>query len=151
MISKAYSYLLKILSIKDYSLIEVQEKLNLKGFDTEEIEQAINLGLEKKFINDERMAENLVICYLSKKGQGWVKNKLKSRKISNETIQKVMSTYQEDQLSDIFINNLKKTLGIKYKIADWKVLDMKVKQKIYMYLSSKGFANVGEIIGMLQS
>ena len=83
-------YFLSILGKKEYSVGELVFKGLTKTYSDQEIQEVISWLLERNFVNDQRLAENLVESYKLKKGRSWISQKLQARKVDKEIIQKVM-------------------------------------------------------------
>lgn len=139
--SSLKNYFLNILVKKDYSYKELFDKGMLKGFDTEKIEQIIDELVSRNFVNDLRLAQNIIESYQGKKGKMWLKKKLTQRKVSSDSVEKVLSI-----LESMPDDNLKQKIAKKYGVIDWKNLETSQKQKILQYLQRQGFTNVWKML-----
>ena len=59
--NKAYMYLVKLLSSRDYSEYKLREKLREKKYPADEIESALNEIKSKGFLREEAYAEKVPI------------------------------------------------------------------------------------------
>jgi regulatory protein len=134
-------YIIKILGLKDYSTRELQNKALKLGYKIEDIQTILDQLIKDNWINDERLAENLIECYNGRKGKAWLQQKLNMRLIDKEIITKVLS-----QIEIIPSESLKKQVELKYKIKFGQYIEPKVKQKIAAFLAGRGFGNVFGVI-----
>jgi regulatory protein len=139
---RIYSYLLNLLNNKDYSEAELHNKAISKDFKIELIDEQI-LGLKNKnWQNDKRMAENIMEFYKSSRGINWIKQKLKMRLIPDDIIFSVLqNTESEEDFAEI-----KSIVERKYRISDWVNIDIKVQNKVVLFLQYRGYNNVFGII-----
>ncbi len=138
-------YFLKLLSTRDYSKNELTTKAKAKGFSEEKINQSLNWLESQNFINDQRMAQNLIYHYGQSKGRKWLIQKLKYRQLPNEVIISVLENFEE-QISI----ELKNKVAQKYKIENWQDIEPKTKQKILAFLASRGYQNPYSILKQWQ-
>ena len=118
-------YIIKILGLKDYSIKELQNKATKLGYNTQDIESILDQLINDNWINDQRLAENLVECYSGRKGKSWLQQKLSMRLIDKETIVRVLN--QTEIVPD---QKFKKQVEGKYKVKFGEYIEPKVKQKI---------------------
>jgi regulatory protein len=137
-------YFLSILAKKDYSIGELLFKGLNKDYSNTEVQEVISWLLDRKFVSDLRLAENLIQSYKSKKGKIWIVQKLRARKIDNEIIQKALSENLSDDIQPS--NTVKEKLERKYKIVSWDQIDQNTKQKVVGFLNRQGFTNSWQII-----
>lgn len=139
-------YVLNLLSSRDYSIGQIKRKLVEKGYDTTLIDQDLQLLIQKKWLDDRRVAENILIRYSDSKGKLWVKQKMMQKAIPAEIINETLSDYQSGIDMEHTIANLKRKIATKYSIQDWSFLDNRLKAKVVGYLNRNGFANAFEIL-----
>ncbi|MEI6728589.1 MAG: regulatory protein RecX [bacterium] len=137
-------YFLSILGKKDYSVGELVFKGVNKDYTTQEVQEVVNWLIERKFVSDLRLAENLIQSYQSKKGKIWILQKLQARKVDQEIIQKAISQNLSENIQPS--DSVKEKLERKYKILDWNQIDQATKQKVVGFLSRQGFTNCWQII-----
>jgi SOS response regulatory protein OraA/RecX len=130
-------YIIKILGLKDYSVKELQNKALKLGYKIEDIQSVLEQLIKDNWINDERLAENLIECYQGRKGKSWLQQKLNMRLIDREIITKVLS-----QIEIVPSESLKKQVEAKYKVKFGEYIEPKIKQKIAAFLAGRGFGNV---------
>ncbi len=131
------SYLLYLLSKRDYSEKELHSKLKLKEYDAEEIEQAIAKAKASKWQSDERFCASF-IRYRSQLGIGprRLMQELKMKGIADWLIAQELEKAENEEIVDFFA------------LAEYifekkcpKVWDLKAKQKMYRFMLSRGFYN----------
>ena len=142
------SYLLKLLGGKDYSESDLIKKSILKGFSSQDFLPIIEDFKSKKWIDDIRYSENIVHYYQGKKGINWIKQKLFQKGISKEIVQNLFSQNSNNLEPD---QNVKLLLERKHKITNWSNIDIKVKNKVLYFLSSRGFSSPFKIIQIWQN
>lgn len=137
-------YFLSILGKKDYSQGELMSKGSNKEYNNNEVKEVVDWLLERKFVSDERLAENIIQSYKLKKGKVWILQKLQARKIPLEIAQNAIAKFlaSEGQPSD----SIRQKLERKYNIIDWNKLDQATKQKVAGFLNRQGFTNCWQII-----
>jgi SOS response regulatory protein OraA/RecX len=139
-------YIIKILGLKDYSVKELQNKSLKLGYKLEDIQSVLDQLIKDNWINDERLAENLMECYKGRKGKTWLQQKLSMRLIDREVIAKVLS--QTELVPD---DKFKKQVEAKYKVKFGEYIEPKTKQKIIAFLAGRGFGNVFGILRRWES
>ncbi len=111
----------------------IRDYLLSKTFPEECVERAIEKLTEYGYINDRTYAENYVRSYSKTKGRKKLKYELLSKGVDGEIIEEVLS----ENLND---DEEKETcLALTKKYLKNRELDIKLKQKLYSHLVSKGF------------
>lgn len=64
--STPYQYAIYLLSKRDYSLAEMRQKMQLKGYGTEEIDNTLQRLQEAHYVDDERFLENFIRASVNK-------------------------------------------------------------------------------------
>jgi len=125
--SKCYAAALKMLIRREYSKLELLQKLNLKGFDDSVINYSITLLAEQKYQSDKRFSEAFILMrYNQGKGPVKISVELKSRGISRFDL--------------TLFNWFELAKEVKYKkFGDSKSLDYKEEVKQKRFLQSRGF------------
>lgn len=132
--NKAYLYLVKIISNRDYSEFKLREKLREKHFDDQEIDQAINEIKTKGYLREDVYSESRVRIFMEKGySPFFIRQKLAEEhlSLSSEEIDAVFllhSLTPEDQIERL----------IRKKIQGKMVVDYAAENKILRYLISKG-------------
>jgi regulatory protein len=131
---KAYLYLVKLLSSRNYSEHKLREKLSAKNYPADEIESAINEIKTRGFLREDLIAESRVKSFMEK---GYSPEYIRQRlalehlTVSDDEIQAVFSEYRltpEDQIDRL----------IRKKIQGKAGLDYDEENKVLRYLLSKG-------------
>lgn len=141
-----YSYLLGLINKKDYSTQELISKATTKGYEDPELTETIERLINLKFVNDTRLAENLIEWNQKSKGKNWIIQKLKSRKIPNEIIEEVLLTMDEPNFDE-----LTRLLHSKLRVTSLISLDQKSYLTAYRLIMTKGYENPGQIIKNIQN
>ncbi|WP_373817983.1 recombination regulator RecX [Glaesserella sp.] len=127
----AISYLIYLLSKRDYSEFELRQKLKQKAYSTDEIEQAIEQAQANHWQSDERFCE-MFIRYRAQQGYG-------PRRLKQELQQKGVSEWLiSQQLSNSEIDWFELAERLFEKKCP-PTLDIKAKQKMWRFMASHGF------------
>jgi len=138
-------YFLSILVKKDYSKKEFVDKGLLKGYDLKIIKAEMQFLKENNFVNDTRLAENIIDFYGKSRGRLWLKQKMQQRKVDSEVVEDVLTKFiEQEEKPDL--SGLKKLVASKYRIQNWKNLEMPVKAKVLRFLAYRGFTNAYDIL-----
>lgn len=148
----AKNYCLNILTKKDYTVAEIKTKLKAKDFESVVIKEVIDLLIELKFVDDQRLAQNLIMAYQGTKGKMWIVQKMRLRGLGQEVIEQAFEEFRNDNLShnlqdgeqaDALSPNrqIKLKLEKKYAIENWQEIDQNTKQKVVGFLARNGFGN----------
>jgi regulatory protein len=89
----ALPYAVKLLASRSYSTRKLKDKLKLKGYEAEEIEQAIQKLKAKNLLNDARFAEGFVRTRIEShpRGKGALIRDLVTRGISGATAKQAVN------------------------------------------------------------
>lgn len=131
--NSAINYLLYLLSKREYSEAQLRQKLKLKEYELEEIEQAIARAKESNWQSDERFCASYV-RYRALQGYG-------PRRLRQELRQKGVKDWLiTQQLDECEIDwfELAERVFEKKRPTSW---DLKAKQKMWRYMVSHGFSN----------
>ncbi len=134
---RAYSYTIRILSKRDYSIHKLSQKLKERGFDQVTIDTVIDELVVKKFVNEENYAESKIKGWMQKgHSQDLISQKLELENIYVDDIfiQSVFDEYKISEDSQLKQLVEKKCRSIKSK----EMLDFNFKKKLIRYLMSKG-------------
>ncbi|HLR21638.1 MAG TPA: RecX family transcriptional regulator [Tissierellaceae bacterium] len=98
--NKVIEYTLKFLSYRERSQKEVYDRLKIRGYDEDKINNAINYCLDKNYINDTRFAETFIQekTEINKLGSYRIKQELSIKGISREIIEEVLEPDYEQEL-----------------------------------------------------
>ena len=141
---------LNLLARRDYSYQEIFNKLSTRGFEADKIRAELQELITRNWIDDNRLAENLIRAYQDYKGINWLKQKMQQRGLKKEIIEAAILNWQnsEDEKSDL--KDLKQKIACKYKITNWNNLEWDLKQKIFGFLARSGFTNASQILRQWQ-
>ena len=149
MSQQAYSYLVKILSGRDYSEHKLREKLREKKYSANEIDAAINEIKERGFLREDSYIEARVKAFMNKGcSVSYIKQKLQQEKltVSEDVIHEIFEEHQVTENAQI-----ERLLGKKLKhISDDKIDAQKEKQKAIRYAFSKGH-NPGAVFKIIKT
>lgn len=136
--NKAYLYLIKLLSARDYSehklKEKLQEKVRAKRFPAEDAESALNLVKEQGYLREEAYAEARVKGFMSKGySPDYIRQKLAQERltVTDQTIGEIFTEYrvsEEDQIERL----ARKKMGSKTEF------DFDDETRILRFLISKG-------------
>jgi len=68
--AKARQYALKLLSYRSYSVEELRQRLQRKGFSSDAIDQIIPVMVDYGYLNDEAYARSLIELLIERRGYG---------------------------------------------------------------------------------
>jgi regulatory protein len=131
---KAYMYLIKILSARDYSEHKLREKLREKKYPADEIENALNEIKSKGYLREEAYAEARVKAFMHKGySPDYIRQKLNQEHVAvtNEEIEAIFREYQtspEEQIDRL----------VRKKMHHKTEFTYEEESKILRYLISKG-------------
>ena len=151
---QAYDCALDLLSYRDFSKKKMQERLQQKGADEEQAEEAIEKLQEYGLINDERYANRVYEGWLNKRcyGRQHLAAELSKRGIGGELSQRVLARFtpeleaeQAANAAELFLQRQRAKLA---QLED-ESLDSKAKlllrNKIYAaagrFMASRGFSS----------
>ncbi|MBD1900625.1 recombination regulator RecX [Trichocoleus sp. DQ-A3] len=144
-------YFFRLISRRDYSAYELLKKGQLKGFEPNEISEAINYLQERDYQSDTRLVANLIAYSQGKYGKSMVRRKCMEKGISSEVFEQVWNEQIETEGSEETddLDGLKTKIMRKYKIDDFQIIDQKTKAKLLNYLQYRGF-NAFEVLKQWQ-
>lgn len=130
--TKAYSYALNLLSIKDYTSKDIKTKLKLKQYSDQTIQSVLSRLESYDFVNDEKYVKKYIDYSLNIKKTG--KNKilfdLQNKGIKSSDI-KSIEIDEDIQYSNAYNLALKKIKSINN--------NTRIEDKVFRYLLSKGY------------
>jgi len=140
--SDAVTAALKFLSSRPRSVAEVRERLESKGFEAKDAENAINTLIQAGYLDDERFAEILCGSRVRYKNWGPVKIacELKRKGVCEEAISRALSAVDaviEAQTAGAALRKWAKKNGIPLPI-DRK--DRKAVERAFRFLKGRGFS-----------
>lgn len=145
------SYFLNLVARRDYSASELRKKGQEKGFEPDEIQEAIAYLQEQGYQSDVRLVENLILSSQKKYGKSVIKRKCFEKGIPADVFEQVWAESPPEPESDEtgHLGDLKAKVMRKYKIDTFQAIDPKTKTKLCSYLQYRGF-NPFEILRQWQ-
>jgi regulatory protein len=141
-------YFYQLLSRRDYSAYELTKKAREKGFEQDEISEAIEELQSKDYQSDTRLVESMITSYQGKYGKSVIKRKCREKGINADVFEEIWES-QIDQEQTGELDDLKAKVMRKYKIDDFLVIEAKTKAKLWNYLQYRGF-NPSEVLTQWQ-
>ncbi|MDA3871798.1 MAG: regulatory protein RecX [Candidatus Marinimicrobia bacterium] len=125
-----------LLTYRDHSVYELKVKLRKRNFDEKVIDKTVEYLLENGYLNDKKFSEIYLNELLNTKRSGMmiIRKKLFQKGLSRELINNLLNDLDDE----IFHNNCLFHLQKKRKLLE-KKHDENIKNKLYNYLSRKGF------------
>lgn len=134
-INQFHSYVLKLLSRREYSQSELQEKLIAKGACKEEIDLLIDHLVDSGYQSDWRFTESFIRYHISNlRGPMRILGELRKKGISPETFSAVFENMEIDWGELLELSYYKK-----FKSLNDNIFDYKLKSKITKYLLYQGY------------
>ena len=115
---------------------ELRKKLLEREYSEEETEDAIEYVRSFGYLNDSAYAEQYVISRGSTKGRAALKRELRSKGVSEETIEEALTELPEDDTETI-LALIEKRAGPPH------VMDEREYRRVFGYLARRGFSGSG--------
>jgi regulatory protein len=132
------NYFLWLLSRREYSQHELEQKALAKNFATDDIQRAIAYVQSQNYQSDERVITSLINSYTGKYGKSVIKQKCATKGIKADLFEEIwQKSLTESDSEDL--SSLKAKLTRKYHIENWQTIDQATRRKIYQYLQYRGF------------
>lgn len=128
-----YSRALNYLSHREYSRVELQNKLSKYSDDKELIIRVLDELSEKNWQSDKRFSESLINSKSSKYGNLRLAETLRQKGVDSEVAKQYLLA-DEDEIANAY-----KILQKKFGIAVYPI-SVQLKQKCYRFLSYRGFS-----------
>ena len=135
---RAINRLLYLLGSRDMTYRELEDKLIAGRYPKEVREYALGRMEEYGYVNDGSYARRYVECYRGRKSMGSIRQALMKKGISRELIAKTFEEAEQKEALSGQERELIKSLLDK-KRYDPEAADRKEKQRLYAYLSRRGF------------
>ena len=132
------TYLLQLLSRRDYSQEELRKKAVAKGFEETEIIDTLQYLQEIKVQSDAGVAESLILGYLGKYGKRKIKQKSREKGIRDDLFEQMWDQLAHQRETED-LSHLKEKVMRKYKLTQFSNLDPKTKRKVFNFLQYRGF------------
>ncbi|RKR70618.1 regulatory protein [Otariodibacter oris] len=127
----AIQYIVYLLSRRDYSELELRQKLHQKSYAEEDIEQAMEKAQSYNWQNDQRFCTQFI---RSRANQGYGPNRLKQEL----RLKGISSSLIAEGLENAEIDWFELAEKV-FKKKCPTTLDIKAKQKLWQYMLSHGF------------
>ncbi|GAB4208180.1 MAG: regulatory protein RecX [Coleofasciculaceae cyanobacterium] len=141
-------YFYRLLSRRDYSVYELTKKAREKGFEDNDITEAIQELQRQDYQSDTRLVESLIASSRGKYGKSTIKRKCWEKGIAAEVFEEIWESQTEEEETGE-LDDLKAKVMRKYKIEDFSTIEPKTKAKLWNYLQYRGF-NPGEVLAQWQ-
>jgi len=132
------TYLLQLLSRREYSEEELRKKAVAKGFEDTEIAETLQYLQEINVQSDPGVAESLILGYQGKYGKRKIKEKSRQKGIRDDLFEQMWEELA-DQRETEDLSNLKEKVMRKYQLNQFSDLDPKTKRKVCNFLQYRGF------------
>lgn len=132
----------RLLRFRNRSIAEMKGRLEKLGYESEIVEEVVKELIEEGILNDHKFAREFINDYtnLKPKGNIFIMNELKKKKVDDRHIQEVLRGRNEKELIKSIIDK---------KFSGFNKKDLKKKAKIIRYLLYRGFTlqAIYEVLG----
>ena len=135
-IAKALKRIYYLLSLKDYTLGELQTKLKQKSFTSDIINESLQLIQSQGLIDEKNIAQGILDKYTACKPEGWrrIKARLNTKGIDKEIVSEIVDQAKQRNEFDLAWK-----IGKKKYAKLLKQSKPRVEHSLYNYLIRKGF------------
>lgn len=123
------NYLIYLLSARDYTTKEIENKLKKAEYSDEVIEEVIQYGLEKHYLDDMRYAEDYIRLKKSTKSIRQLKYQLSRKGIPDFILNQIEESDDKEELQNKIYKYREKKTGTEYEKD----------AKTYQYFVRKGY------------
>lgn len=109
------NYLIYLLSSRDYTTKEIEDKLRKAGYPAPVTEQVIEYGMEKHYLDDLRYAEDYIRCHKGKKSIRQLCYQLEKKGISSYLLQQLSLEDEKEELVPMVKKYYEKKIGTPYE------------------------------------
>ncbi len=135
---KAKDAVFRLLKFRLRSEKELNDRLTQKGFSAEVIKAVIGRLIELELVDDRKYAKELIIARLKRPfGINRIRVDLIKRGIGKEIIEEELANIKDSESEAEIVKELTQKRILKYQGIERE----KVKQRIYGYLTRRGFSN----------
>lgn len=136
-IQKCKNYILRLLSYRQYSRYEIEQKLKKKDYEKSVCEQSINDLENVGLIDDDEFADMWVRSRMRHRPRGkyLLKLELKKKGVADHIINRVLTEYDKKYDEEEIANRLAQKRMKRYK----NIETLKAKRRIFSYLKRRGF------------
>lgn len=134
-VNQAIAYASRLLGMREYSVKTLKQKILTKGYNLEEVEQAITYLLDNNWLSDKRFCE---VFIRSKANRGLGQQRI-CFELSGKGISKSMMSESLAKLSIDWLGNCREVC---FRKADSSALknELNDRQKLYRFLQYRGFS-----------
>jgi len=129
----AFDKAVNLLAFKDRTTQEIRHRLNEKGYNSEEIEEAVDKLSYYGYLNDQNYTLSYIKDNTSKKGKKLIVNELNKKGVDKNIIAKVYDEVVVDEISTI-------DSIIKRRYNNMDISDDKVYRRVVGYFLRRGFS-----------
>ncbi len=129
---------MRILTRRDYSCVELRNRLIDKGYDAEQVEATLNRCLELDYLNDERFATNRAAGLMSQgRAVGYrVLQDLRQRGISEDLAERALAKARETLDEDCLLAEM---LTRRFPDFNYNAAPAREKRRVVNFLQRRGF------------
>ncbi len=120
---RAYQYCLRLLARREYSQVELRQKLRQQAFEIQTIDECLAQLIKDNYQSDQRFAEMFCLHY-----------ELKQKGIDDSLSSSVLAEYEQ-----VWVENAKYLIEHKAPRKDSICSDYAIKSKIIRFLLGKGY------------
>jgi len=135
---KAYVLALRWLTVRPYSISALRQRLQRKGCESADIDQALARCQELRYLDDERYATDLAAGLMRRGAAVGMRllHELKKQGIDDDLAAAVVDNICNEQDEEELLTSL---LQRRYAHLDLTALEQRQKQRIVNYLQRRGF------------
>lgn len=130
---------MRILTRRDHSIHEIQQKLRLREYPASTIEAVVTDCIRLDYLNDEKAAHNFVLGF---KRQGFgpsrIKQKLRAKGLADDLIAAALSKHFDTEEQ---AHMCRCVLSKKIKTSDSDLNRPQIRKKIHRFLFNRGFSH----------
>ena len=123
------NYLIHLLAVRDYTTKEIENKLKKEDYPDEVVEEVIQYGLERHYLDDMRYAEDYIRFRQGSKSIRQLKYQLSQKGIANYILDQIEVEDSREELLEQVIRYRNKKAGTDYEKD----------AKTYQYFVRKGY------------
>lgn len=134
-----YSRALNLLARRDHTVVELKQKLSIRGFSVDSIATAIEKLTAQRLLDDRRFAERWTDAAI-RSGRGYglrILQELQRRGVSREIATEVVAAATAEHTVN---DSLAIILSRRFAAFDPASATQKEKQRVYAYLQRRGFS-----------
>ncbi|PID66797.1 MAG: hypothetical protein CR975_01145 [Gammaproteobacteria bacterium] len=131
----AYQYCLQLLAQREYSQLELRQKLGQQAFEAQTIDECLTQLIKDNYQSDQRFAEIFCRKRINQRhGRKKIQYELKQKGIDDSLSTSVLAEYEQ-----VWVENAKYLIERKAPRGDSIYSDYAIKSKIIRFLLGKGY------------